>query len=74
MSGDIEINKCNFCGFNKPVLRFYVHASNTKEPFFIKYCTDCGEPLLNGKVPKDGDNLSPREHIEQAKKFLGEKL
>lgn len=50
MSGEIEVNKCDFCGEVKQVGRVYIHAKNTshidtneKAPFvLVSYCYDCG--------------------------------
>lgn len=47
MAGGIEVGTCDFCGEEKPISRFYVHAKNTKDKNrngfeIISYCRDCG--------------------------------
>ena len=47
MSGDIEINKCDFCHEIKQVERTYLHPSKyVKGDYFIniKTCAECGIP------------------------------
>ena len=74
MSGDCEIDNCSFCGTLTTISREYLYSTKTKNFFFVKYCHDCGKPEMEHHVPNDGDKLSPKDHIEQAKKYLGEKL
>lgn len=74
MSGDSEIDNCSFCGTLTTVLREYLYSTKTRGFCYVKYCDECGKPELARHVPNDGDKVSPKEHIEQAKKFLGEKL
>ncbi len=48
MSGEVEINKCNFCHTEKQVSRFYLRPNdNSKDPAFIYYCCDCGFPSVS---------------------------
>lgn len=60
MSGDIEVNKCDFCKQVKPVQRTYLEPSEyvkSKDPIannhlynqgdyfiIIRTCSDCGVP------------------------------
>jgi len=51
VTGEIEVNKCSFCGQSKPVTRLYVHAKNTQKTgngfAIIYYCKDCGLKCLS---------------------------
>lgn len=61
MSGEIELNKCDFCQETKPVERTYLRPSKYQKPdkekalklynegnYFItiRTCLDCGTPKI----------------------------
>lgn len=68
MSGEIEMDRCDFCREEKSVWRTYLYPNKYQKPesfenqnrlynqgdyfIIIKTCNDCGEPVTYEKLKK----------------------